>query len=131
MILILNLNFLQTKRFFLSFFFIRIETFSIWCETFKDTYLGLACMLKNWYIRSKKVVHLIRTLFILFRKRHWINPKFCKWNIPKMSKNSCSEMAYERHSRYVKWVSVDDLFKIMFEEELLFWFFYKFIKARK
>ena len=40
-------------------------------------------------------------------------------------------MAYERHSRYVKWVSVDDLFKIMFEEELSFWFFYKFIKARK
>ena len=40
-------------------------------------------------------------------------------------------MAHERHSRYVKWVSVGESFKIMFEEELSFTLFYKFIKEGK
>ena len=38
-------------------------------------------------------------------------------------------MAHERHSRYVKWVSVGESFKTMFEEELTL--FYKFIEAVK
>ena len=85
---------------------------------------------QSYYMTKEKVANLVRALFISIRKKHWIDPKFCVWNlgrttiIPKISmvKNSCPEeispMAFEKHVLNGWGISVGNFFNDMFEKKI-------------